>query len=116
MFKLRTFYPTQEGIALSRHPGQSVPDSKKVILSRNNFSHQVSVFHGKYVIMSEKALLFLTPFTTTYPWEINLPDNRSQQKVLEKLNLEPNSRLKLLSITEPDIFSVISNLRFHGFH
>jgi len=71
---------------------------------------------NEYPLLSKKALLFLLPFTTTYLCETGFSSMiEVKNKFRNKLNLEPNLRLKL-SNTEPDISSLISNLQIHGSH
>ncbi|XP_060845984.1 zinc finger BED domain-containing protein 5-like [Rhopalosiphum padi] len=71
---------------------------------------------NEYPLLSKIALLFLLPFTTTYLCETGFSSMiEVKNKFRNKLNLEPNLRLKL-SNTEPDISSLISNLQIHGSH
>jgi len=71
---------------------------------------------NEYPSLSKKTLLFLMPFTTTNLCEISFSSMIVvKHKFQNKLNLELNLRLKL-STTEPDISSLISNLKIHRSH
>lgn len=71
---------------------------------------------SEYPELAKQALLFLIPFSTTYLCECGFSSMVIlKNKYRNKLNIDPNMRLKLSS-REPDVASLVSNMQLHPSH
>lgn len=71
---------------------------------------------NEYPTLSKKALLFLIPFSTTYLCESGFSAMLEvKNKYRNRLNVDPNLRMKLTTI-KPNISSLVATMQTHHFH
>ena len=85
----------------------------KLIFTQKHLAHFWMHVYPEYTDLSNKALMFLMPFTTTYLCETGFSALVAlKTKYRNKLDVEPDLRLKLTSI-QPDIKTLTAAMQQH---